>query len=482
MQEIADPGLEAAGKPIIEHEYLNLPTLPDVRLIERFSQATLPPSALVGMKEWLESAGLLGDYAQYLASSYRLQAIFFKEGIETPRKNPAREGYSVTSFTDVETVAHWAILDSYFGQKGISPEECREYNDESVILVNLPGRAGSPFLPRYTYYYGEAIPVEFLISHYGHQPLEGATLEWALVADGKVLKQGTVGKVSAPSYVVTSLAKTEIPAIQLPEPQKATLRVTLRAKSQELKNHWDLWFFPRVSAQASPAGILTLGSTRGPLLRQVTNLIPAWEAREKPDLVVTDHLEEKVLDYALRGGRVLLLSLADLPSAETGFWPGWFLPGDRNLGVVVRKHPALGNFPHDGIGDWQFGSLLHRGAIVAWRTNPMLIQSSLAGSTVWTLLEPDLRPAKMPVQITDIVSGVVNDYDPKAVAHLFEVGIGTAGGKVLACGFDLSQDTPESRYLLSQLLQYALSKDFAPRSQSSREEWVEWVALKTKSR
>jgi hypothetical protein len=183
-----------------------------------------------------------------------------------------------------------------------------------------------------------------------------------------------------------------------------------------------------------------------------------------------------------RGGRVLLLSLEDLPSVETDFWPGWFLAGGRNLGAVVKKHPALGDFPHEGFADWQFGSLLHRGAVLGWRKRSLEIQSQLANATVWTLLDREQRPPKMPAQITDIVYGVVNDYDPKVVAHLFEVGTGDAGGRLLACGFDLGKDSPESRCMLSQLLQYTLGKDFAPRYRSTREQWVQWAAVKTKTR
>ncbi len=474
MQEIAVSRVESDGKPVIDHEFLNLPTLPNLRLIDRFVGATLPPSELIEMRDWLESIGWLEKYSEFLRSSYHLQSIFFKEGIETARKNPSRSGYSACSFTDLETRARWAILDSYFGEKGITPGECRQYNDDTALLVNLPGRESAPFLPRHTYWCGESIPVEFLVSHYGSTPIKGAMLEWEIAWRGDVIRHGSVQRIGVHPGDLTSVAKVEIQGFRFSRPRKVTLQATLRSDEREINNRWDLWLFPRIAAKKLDAQILALGSTRQLLARLVTNLLPESKGQAQPDLVVTDHLDGEALAYASGGGRVLLLSLDDFPSVTTGFWPGWYRPGDRNLGARVLHHPALGIFPHEGFADWQFQALMHRAAIVSWQKTPFAVKKaagrSYAGGDV------DFSSAT-PLQADHIISGVINNFEPKAVTHLFELGIGPRGG-MLACGFDFKPDTPESRFLLLQLLYYVLGRDFSPRSRLSQEAVTRWMKLR----
>ena len=104
------------------------------------------------------------------------------------------------------------------------------------------------------------------------------------------------------------------------------------------------------------------------------------------------------------------------------------------------------------------------------------------GEVVQTVLDAKLRESRSPVNAEHIITGIVNNFDPKIVTHLFEVNAGTGGGKILACGFNFSGIAPESRYLLVQFLNYSLSEKFLPKSTTTREDLARWVGGKMKKK
>ena len=140
-----------------------------------------------------------------------------------------------------------------------------------------------------------------------------------------------------------------------------------------------------------------------------------------------------VRDYLDSGGRALILSAGDFSHLQTGFWQGWYVSGNRNLGAIVEHHPALGNFPHDGYASWQFRFLLDQAVL----------------------------PHENDIALEPIVSGIIRctrdtEALPKLVAHLFEAKVGA--GFLLGTGLRLLEAQPEAEYLLGCLIRYLMTR------------------------
>lgn len=111
-----------------------------------------------------------------------------------------------------------------------------------------------------------------------------------------------------------------------------------------------------------------------------------------------------------------------------------------NYATVVKDHPALGDFPHEGYCGWQFGRLFE---------NASAIQ-----------LEGDV-PFDPIVDIASSVKVVIRQ------ALLAEYRVGK--GRLLVSGFKFHDDDPAGVYLKSQLLAYAASDRFEPKASLSPE-------------
>ena len=436
MEETSEVHPEDKLKPVVMHEYLNLPTLPDIGIITNYSGGMIAPTYLQGMQDWLGREGLLEDFPRYLRSSYALQGLYTKEGIEICRRQPHKGGYSNCAWSDTTPNAMtWGVLNQFLERReGTTAAESHRYNSASSILVNLPtsGRSGSPVIPNYTYYMDEDVEVEFLVHDFSVFPIRKARLDWTLDSDGEVLAAGAFESVAVRPFSLSTCGQTTIPAVRRSQPCKAELTVRLETEGKVLDNRWSLWFFPRpVPIDLESERIFVDERVRTALRRLYPSKRFADSLNDAALAVVSElHL---VRDYLDSGGRALALSVGDFSHIQTGFWPGWYVSGNRNLGAIVEHHPALGNFPHDGYASWQFRFLLDQAVL----------------------------PRESDIAIEPVVPGIIRctrdtEALPKLVAHLFEAKVGA--GFLLGTGMRLLEARPEAEYLLDCLIRYLMKR------------------------
>jgi hypothetical protein len=433
MEETSEVHPEDKLKPVVMHEYLNLPTLPDVGTIPAYSGGMVAPTYLREMQDWLEGEGLLKDFPRYLRSSYALQAMYTKEGIEICRKHPHRGGYSNCAWSDTTPNAMtWGVLNQFLEKKGTTAVESRRYNGASVLLVNLPtsGRSGSRVIPNYTYYMDEDVDVEFLVHDFSVFPIRKGRLDWTLDSDGEVLAAGAFESVDVPPYSLSTCGQTTIPAVRRSHPCRTELTVRFEAEEKVLKNRWPLWFFPKPEPEGLETERIFVDERVRPALQRLFPAKRFADSLNDATLAVVSELH-LVRDYLDLGGHVLMLSVGDFLHVQTGFWPGWYVSGNRNLGAVVAHHLVLGDFPHDGYASWQFRFLLDQAVL----------------------------PLEIDIAIKPVVSGIIRcTRDTKALprlaAHLFGAKVGA--GFLLGTGMRLLEARPEAEYLLDCLIRYLM--------------------------
>lgn len=337
------PGSFACDAPFIAHEYLNLSVKLDPRLEPRFTGALMPPVTLDLRDRWLAAAGLdrhWGDACQDAA--HALQRHYQKRGIEAARMDPACDGYSFWTVVDVmvsqgETYSAQGLFNAFWEAKpnGATPEAFRAFNGETALLLAMERE------PRIAVS-GESLPARVWISHFGPRPLESVKLVWTLRAGGTEIARGGCAGGNVEPGAVLELAQTAIAIPDLAKPVAATLEVSL--EGSPVRNTWDFWLFPRREA-ADGNGIAVSARLREALAKLYTGLADAGTPAAADAGILVSHIGSPDVEPALAAGRrvILIQGAGGAPNVSLGWW--WM---GTQVGTAFARHPALGDFPHDG--------------------------------------------------------------------------------------------------------------------------------------
>ena len=413
-------------KPVVAHEMGYFVTLHDLAQQDLFKNG-LRPYWLAQTRDLATRNGLLDVYPDWLAASYRLQAVCLKSNMEAARRSRL-SGTSVWLFQDYPNCAE-GVVDMFFRPKGVAAEEFRQFNAPTVLLLDAPRR---------NWWCGDTAEFKLLISRFEDDPSDAATLRWELKDGSESLAAGVQEQLH-----VSADGVQELPAIKLKMPMRAraerlTLMAELTDASGKIQNSWNLWIFPNEPfAEASKVRF------SGP--DAIRSIFPsALEATPDPtlantDLLLTTALETETIAYLHEGGRVVLLEPAPIFAVEkTNFrlssWDG----GGPSGTVLDRNHPALREMPSDGWCDLQFYPLIQGSKTILLNSLPAKIR-------------PLVRCIDRPTRLADR-------------AYLFEVSVGR--GKLLVSGFNFARaiesKDPAAIFLFDRLVRYALGPEFLP--------------------
>ena len=388
----------------------------------------------------------------FINNSERLQRLSRKVAIEFARKMPALGGFEWRSLKDSAWAVEGLVDDFGHPKHGASAEEFRRLNADSVLLMEEERRTG---------WCGQALRVEFLISHYGDFAIDAGELSWELVSDVGVEQSGQITVSPVQNFAVSKLHAIALELPQYDEAKKLELRLSLAGDGFGLENSWDFWVFPRDILSSVDAGIqiydpqsrLMALEMAYPFLLMRRRSDPMQPVPEDTALLIAGGLTTRVLDYLGEGGRVLLISRREcggLRERPVGPGPGdcavFFAPspadipqtdGDCNLGTIIEKHPVMAAFPHEGFCDLPFYHLCKGGRRI------------------------DLE--QFPDTVTPIIWSITDYRYCEGAAYLLEVAVGR--GRLLATTLNFEETLairPESLFLFDKLLRYCLGEDFAP--------------------
>lgn len=415
-------------KPVISHEMGYFVTLHDLTQLPLFRNG-LRPYWLTRANELAERNGVTHLYPDWLAASYRLQAVCLKTNLEAVRRS-ALSGTSVWLFQDYPNCAE-GVVDMFFRKKALSAEEFRKFNAPTVLLLDESKRS---------FRSGESVTLPVSVSRFEDPPSTSATLQWKLLTQsGQTLLHGTSDTLSV-AEGVHPLTK-----ISLTLPQAAdrglslTFAVQLSDASGSWDNSWNLWVFP--PAQQFFPDVLMLSEGLAEHSGTATRTLNIHEPNHLPKLVVTDQLSTDVLHYLTRGGSVFLLNPELAFTCEgTNFrlssWDG----GGPSGTTFNPAHPALSRFPSEGWCDLQFYHLVQQ-------------SKSIMLDPLAEKIEPIIRCIDRPTRLANR-------------AYLFEAGVGE--GKLLVSGLNfkgaLAAGDTAAQSLLDHLVTYCTSRAFTPKT------------------
>ncbi|HJN15948.1 MAG TPA: LamG-like jellyroll fold domain-containing protein [Armatimonadota bacterium] len=408
----------SAVKPVLHHEFLNLPTIPDPQSLPKFTQG-IRPVATQKLAAWAKENDFEEETQAAVEASRRLQKLLQKEGIELARRQPELDGYCYWTIADFWEFGQ-GLFDMMWQPKGWTGAEFSRFNGANALLTELPTR---------TVWQGDRVEAKWLVSSYGGEDIRSARLEWRLTAGNEEVAQGTLTDLSAPPAGVTGLGAAMITVPELGRHAKLTLHGVLSWPGGSVENDWEMWSFSKQTlAKSFPCRIRFRGGA-APL----AELYPSAASDTDYDLLVADTVETEDTDFLQNGGRMLLTSTDVFTSRRAVLHPGWWAPSPgHQVGLAMAEHPSLASFPHEGAAGLQVRSLLRSVAAVD----------------------------SLPFPVTPVVFGVSHPLHEVCELRscLFEFTL--ASGAVLVSGLDISAPSPESRALLDSVLRYATDPSF----------------------
>jgi hypothetical protein len=413
------------NKAIVSHEIGQWCVYPNFAEIDKYT-GVLKAKNYEIFRDFLNN-NHMGDQAHdFLMASGKLQALCYKEEIESAIRTPGFAGLQLLGLYDFpgQGTALVGVLDAFWEEKGyISPAEFKRFCNDVVPLARLTKRYWKQ---------NEQFSADIDLANYSAGELQ-AQADWKLIAsDGSVALSGSLESVAAPTGGITRLGSIEVSLDGLAAAAQYKLEVSIAGS--DYVNDWDLWVFAAEVASSAPA-----------------------------DVYICEQLDEAALARLSAGGKVVLMPKAkDLKVvSEIGFssvfwntaWTKGFAEEPRpngqaphTLGILCDpQHPALASFPTEYHSNWQWWELIH-------------------GATAITLdgLPSELRPIVQPIDTW---------FNAHRLSLAFEAKVN--GGSLVVVSSDLQSNLDErlvARQFRHSLLNYVASDAFAPKVEISLEQ------------
>ena len=413
--------------PVVSHEIGQWCVYPNFDEIPKYT-GYLKAKNFEIFRDFLDAAGMGNLAKKFLLASGKLQALCYKEEIESALRTPGMGGFELLGLNDFpgQGTALVGVLDPFWDEKGyVTAKAFRRFCNAIVPLARLPKRV---------FVASEKLEADLELANFGAAPLADAVVNWKLVAaDGKVFARGEFPAQTIAVGNSNRLGHISLDLKGAVAPEKYQLVVGVAGS--KIENDWDVWIYPAT--------------------------LPA----EPDDILVTSKLDDAAQKVLQSGGKVLLtisgqqVGNYDVDPVKLGFssifwntaWTKRQPP--TTLGILCDpKHPALAAFPTDDFSNWQWWYLIHR-----------------AGALRLDLLPKGVEP----------VVRVIDDWvTARPLGLVIEGRVGA--GKIVVCGFDLTAGDadPVSRQMRASLLGYMASKKFAPKTPLSTGE-IQSLMVKT---
>ena len=417
--------------PVVSHEIGQWCVYPNFAEISKY-KGVLKARNFEIFRDSLADHHMLDQAHDFLIASGKLQALLYKEEIESALRTPGFGGFQLLDLHDFpgQGTALVGILDPFWNSKGyITAAEHNRYCAETVPLLRMKKRIWTT---------AETFAANAEIAHFGPTAIRNAAITWSIdYPDGRKLAAGQLPTRTIPIGNGIQLGKIEVPLAPLeafPERMDtapwlepltgladagapAQLSITLSLEGTKYSNNWDIWVYPA-----------------------------DLDTKPPQNVIIAERLDESSL-AALDAGRSVLLMPplseinSDVPPGFTSIfwntaWTGRQPP--HTLGILCDpKHPALADFPTEFHSNWQWWDLVTKSRFLILDEFP-----------------PALRP----------IVQVIDDWTTnRRLGLIFEAKV--SKGKLLFCSIDLCTDLdnrPVARQMLRSLLDYMQTDAFNP--------------------
>lgn len=409
-------GCSLTNVPIISHETGQFQTYPDYDEIKKYTGVLYPYNMEV-FRSRLEKAGMADQAKDFHKASGLWSLQLYKQDIEMDLRTPNMAGFQLLDLQDYpgQGSAYVGILDAFMQSKGLCTEsEWRQWCSPVVPLL---------ISPQFCFTNEEGIHAKLQIANYSGESLKGKTLSWSL--DGQ---HGSSILPDGEGLVDIGALDIDLSAYEHP----VQLQLKLKIEGTEYQNTYDLWVYP-------------FGVDLSKLEQKV---------------IITNELTDKIARQLEKGKSVLLMPDSSKLTIgglfQTDYWNyRMFKTISENnkksvspgtLGILTDpKHPIFRSFPTEMHTNWQWFPILKA-------SHPMMLDNT----------GKDYRP------IVQVIDNIERNHK---LGLVFEFQVGK--GRLLVCMADLERASsyPEGRQFYRSLLEYMTSKDFAPNTKISLQDF-----------
>ncbi len=312
------------AKPVLSHEIGIIGNFLNFRNEKRYEKCVIPAEVYTEARKYLTRCGIFHRADEFYRMNCEQANRQRKAMMENIRRCSSISGYDLLGAYD----AHWhrcgypcAPLDEFNAPKhGVTPENMMQINGETILFCdadNYRAKAGK-----------SSFALNIGISHFGRETLSNGSLRWEFRVGDKVFHGKNRVKTVVPG-AVTDIGKSALILPEVTKPEKAVFHAEFVSGGRKFTNSWDFWVFPAASAPEIPANV-----------RVVTRL------------------DDEVIDFIARGGRVLLT--ANFPAGRMVEKFQLITAGrsSGHHGIIIGSHPLLADMAHEGFADWQFFAML----------------------------------------------------------------------------------------------------------------------------
>ena len=402
----------------------------------------------------LEAKGYKDNFKETLQITKDYQFRCWKTALEGIRASHLLSGFHMLQFADTDKYENSnGVVDCFDDPHGISQEEFRKFNADTVVLARLPKQVLAA---------GEEVKIPVLLSQYMINPPKSGVFSYSLEGE-KVYSEGTLADTDTGNSGIHEVCSLEI---KLPEVTKAE-KLTLSCKidfedGSSCLNSWEMWVFPEIENTVSAT------------VKMDGDYI---KAEDEDNLIITDRLNEEFFGDLERGKTVMLIyrtswtrHLLDKTqkAPEYAFRAVW----DRYKGVIWDRGTINGGmddketlnkygFCTDGQLNFQYYDLINDSDKINLDDFPVEVKSIVSCLDKANRDRFDATKFRLPE--------LMYDRTMRHFSYVFELKVGK--GKLLVTGFNFTvTENPAVKAMLNTLVNYCKSDDFNPEAEISAED------------
>jgi len=444
----------AFTRPLVAHEVCHYISWRDFyALKEKFEKYGRPAPWWVDEEiKMLEAKGYKEGFAKTLQITKNFQFRCWKTALENLRASNLLSGFHMLQFADTDRYENSnGVVDCFDDPHGISAEEFRKFNADTVLLARLPKQIFTS---------GELVKIPVLLSQYMINPPKTADFSYALKRNGEVCRSGELLAVDTGASGLYSLCGIEF---KMPEgePQKYELVCTLKFDDgTTAENSWELWGFPKYEY---PLELNAKCDMAGDYLSRVCRF------NENASVILTDKLDDKLFERLDRGEDVVLINRSDwtrhllnksMDAPKYSFrtvwerykgviWDRGTINGGPDKKALLEKH----GFVTDGEINYQYYHLIDDSDKINLDDFPVKVESIVSGLDKSSRDRFDATKFRLPE--------LMYDRTMRNFSYAFSLKVGK--GKLLVTGFNFTnagKGEPATLSMLKALVSYANSSDF----------------------
>lgn len=458
-------------RPLIAHEVCHYVSWRDYyALKEKFEKYNIPAPWWVDEEiKMLEAKGYKENFKDYLQITKDFQFRCWKTAIEGIRASNLLSGFHMLQFADTDKYENSnGVVDCFDDPHGISQEEFKKFNADTVVLARLP---------KQIYSAEETVKVPVLLSQYMINPPKAGDFSYKLEGS-KIYNEGTLADIETEKSGIYTLCSLEI---KLPATKKAE-KLTLSCKvdfedGSKCENSWELWVFPETENEISA----TLRMDKGYVAEN-------FNINENNSFVLTDRLDDGLFHDLENGKNVMLIYRTDWTRHlldKTQKAPKYAFRGvwERYKGVIWDRGTINGGFddkellekygfPTDGQINFQYYNLIDDSDKINLDDFPVNVKSIVSGLDKANRDRFDATKFRL--------SELMYDRTMRHFSYVFEMKVGK--GKFLVTGFNFTDmENPAVKTMFNALVNYCNSNDFVPENEISAEELKTYLTKVSRS-